>query len=241
MKALACHGRRDVRIDTVPGSDDRGAHRRDRPDHDDGDLRFGPASLRGARAVHRGRLDPRPRADGHRGGGRQRGHRPVGRRPRGDPVPDRLRHCFMCDQGLQTQCETTQVREEGMGAALFGYTKLYGSRPAARPSTCACRRPSTRTSRCRRGRPTSASSTSPTCCRPRGRRCEYAGIPDGGSVRCSASGRSATWPPDRAHRGLPRDRRRPRPRAARARRGPAAPRCSTCASTTTTSPRSSAG
>ncbi len=36
-------------------------------------------------------------------------------------------HCFMCDQGLMTQCETTQVREEGMGAALFGYTKLYGS------------------------------------------------------------------------------------------------------------------
>jgi threonine dehydrogenase-like Zn-dependent dehydrogenase len=35
-------------------------------------------------------------------------------------------HCYMCDQGLQTQCETTQVREEGMGAALFGYTKLYG-------------------------------------------------------------------------------------------------------------------
>src|SRR3954454_25313626 len=37
--------------------------------------------------------------------------------------------CFMCDQGLQTQCETTQVREEGMGAALFGYTKLYGQVP----------------------------------------------------------------------------------------------------------------
>jgi threonine dehydrogenase-like Zn-dependent dehydrogenase len=37
--------------------------------------------------------------------------------------------CFMCDQGLQTQCETTQVREEGMGAALFGYTKLYGEIP----------------------------------------------------------------------------------------------------------------
>ncbi len=36
-------------------------------------------------------------------------------------------HCFMCGQGLMTQCETTQVREEGMGAALFGYTKLYGS------------------------------------------------------------------------------------------------------------------
>ena len=35
-------------------------------------------------------------------------------------------HCFMCERGLQTQCETTQVREQGMGAALFGYTKLYG-------------------------------------------------------------------------------------------------------------------
>src|SRR3954466_3510066 len=38
-------------------------------------------------------------------------------------------HCFMCEQGLQTQCETTQVREEGMGATLFGYTKLYGNQP----------------------------------------------------------------------------------------------------------------
>src|SRR5215208_1895448 len=34
-----------------------------------------------------------------------------------------------CGQGLQTQCETTQVREQGMGAALFGYTKLYGNQP----------------------------------------------------------------------------------------------------------------
>jgi threonine dehydrogenase-like Zn-dependent dehydrogenase len=35
----------------------------------------------------------------------------------------------MCEQGLQTQCETTQVRDQGMGAALFGYTKLYGEVP----------------------------------------------------------------------------------------------------------------
>jgi threonine dehydrogenase-like Zn-dependent dehydrogenase len=40
-------------------------------------------------------------------------------------------HCFMCDQGLQTQCETTQVRDTGMGAALFGYTRLYGAVPGA--------------------------------------------------------------------------------------------------------------
>jgi threonine dehydrogenase-like Zn-dependent dehydrogenase len=38
-------------------------------------------------------------------------------------------HCFMCDQKLFTQCETTQVREHDKGAALFGYTKLYGAVP----------------------------------------------------------------------------------------------------------------
>jgi threonine dehydrogenase-like Zn-dependent dehydrogenase len=38
-------------------------------------------------------------------------------------------HCLMCEQGLQSQCETTQVREQDTGAALFGYTKLYGQVP----------------------------------------------------------------------------------------------------------------
>jgi threonine dehydrogenase-like Zn-dependent dehydrogenase len=37
--------------------------------------------------------------------------------------------CWMCGQGLQSQCETTQVHEQGTGAALFGYTKLYGQVP----------------------------------------------------------------------------------------------------------------
>ena len=37
--------------------------------------------------------------------------------------------CFMCERGLHSQCETTQVREQGKGAALFGYTKLYGQVP----------------------------------------------------------------------------------------------------------------
>jgi threonine dehydrogenase-like Zn-dependent dehydrogenase len=37
--------------------------------------------------------------------------------------------CFMCGNGLHSQCETTQVREQGKGAALFGYTKLYGQVP----------------------------------------------------------------------------------------------------------------
>jgi threonine dehydrogenase-like Zn-dependent dehydrogenase len=37
--------------------------------------------------------------------------------------------CWMCNQGLFAQCETTQVREFGKGASLFGYTKLYGQVP----------------------------------------------------------------------------------------------------------------
>jgi threonine dehydrogenase-like Zn-dependent dehydrogenase len=37
--------------------------------------------------------------------------------------------CYMCGNGLHSQCETTQVREQGKGAALFGYTKLYGQVP----------------------------------------------------------------------------------------------------------------
>jgi len=38
-------------------------------------------------------------------------------------------HCYMCGEGLQSQCETTQVKERGSGAALLGYTKLYGQVP----------------------------------------------------------------------------------------------------------------
>ncbi len=38
-------------------------------------------------------------------------------------------HCWMCNEGLQSQCETTQNREQGTGASLFGYTKLYGQVP----------------------------------------------------------------------------------------------------------------
>ncbi|MFE7560481.1 alcohol dehydrogenase catalytic domain-containing protein [Kitasatospora sp. NPDC057500] len=37
--------------------------------------------------------------------------------------------CFMCVKGLHSQCETTQVHDYGTGAALFGYTKLYGQVP----------------------------------------------------------------------------------------------------------------
>lgn len=35
-------------------------------------------------------------------------------------------NCFMCDRGLQSQCETTQLREQERGAPIYAYSKLYG-------------------------------------------------------------------------------------------------------------------
>ena len=37
--------------------------------------------------------------------------------------------CWMCERGFYAQCETTQVRDQGKGATLFGYTSLYGAVP----------------------------------------------------------------------------------------------------------------
>ncbi|SES16449.1 Threonine dehydrogenase [Lentzea xinjiangensis] len=57
-----------------------------------------------------------------------RGHLKVGDRV---VVPFNIScgHCWMCERGLFAQCETTQVRGQGKGASLFGYTSLYGSVP----------------------------------------------------------------------------------------------------------------
>jgi len=40
-------------------------------------------------------------------------------------------HCWMCEHRLQSQCETTQNRDQGTGASLLGYSKLYGQVPGA--------------------------------------------------------------------------------------------------------------
>jgi len=70
------------------------------------------------------------------------GHEPMGRVVEAGPetnltkgdrvvIPFQIAcgRCFFCDKGLQTQCETTQVTETGMGAPLFGYSTLYGQIP----------------------------------------------------------------------------------------------------------------
>ena len=90
--------------------------------------------------------------------------------------------CFMCGQGLQTQCETTQVRDEGMGAALFGYTKLYGEVPGGQAQFLRVPQAQYTHIKVPEGpsdeRFVYLSDVLPTAWQA----VEYAGIPDGGSV-----------------------------------------------------------
>jgi threonine dehydrogenase-like Zn-dependent dehydrogenase len=91
-------------------------------------------------------------------------------------------HCFMCDQELYTQCETTQVREQGMGAALFGYTKLYGEVPGGQAELLRVPQADGTTIKVPEGPPDERfvflSDVLPTAWQA----VEYAAIPDGGSV-----------------------------------------------------------
>ena len=93
-------------------------------------MRIRPPPVRGAGPVH----DPGRHLGlgrwASRGGGAGVTNLSVGDRV---VVPFQIAcgQCFMCQRGLQTQCEVTQVHERGCGAALFGYTKLYGRVPGA--------------------------------------------------------------------------------------------------------------
>jgi len=88
----------------------------------------------------------------------------------------------MCDQQLYTQCETTQVREHGMRAALFGYTKLYGEVPGGQAELLRVPHADGTTIKVPEGPPDERfvflSDVLPTSWQA----VEYAAIPDGGSV-----------------------------------------------------------
>src|SRR3954447_24121629 len=90
--------------------------------------------------------------------------------------------CFMCEQDLQTQCETTQVREHGMGAMLYGYTKLYGEVPGGQAEYLRVPFANYNPIKVPEGPPDERfvylSDVLPTAWQA----VEYAGIPDGGSV-----------------------------------------------------------
>jgi threonine dehydrogenase-like Zn-dependent dehydrogenase len=129
MKALAWHGKRDVRVDNVPDPEI--------VEPTDAIVRITSTGLCGSDLHLYEVLGPFINE------GDILGHEPmgiveeVGRGVTEVAAGDRVvlpfticcGSCFMCDQGLHSQCETTQVREEGMGAALYGYTRLYGSVP----------------------------------------------------------------------------------------------------------------
>jgi threonine dehydrogenase-like Zn-dependent dehydrogenase len=129
MKAVAWHGKRDVRVDTVPDPTI------EQPT--DAIVRITSTGICGSDLHLYEVLGPFMTE------GDILGHEPMGiveevgsevtNLARGDrvviPFNISCGHCFMCDHGLQSQCETTQVRDQGMGAALFGYTKLYGQVP----------------------------------------------------------------------------------------------------------------
>ncbi|ATW51159.1 zinc-dependent alcohol dehydrogenase [Streptomyces xantholiticus] len=129
MKALTWHGKRDVRVDSVPDPEIR--------DSTDVIVKVTTSGLCGS-DLHLYELfgpflEP----------GDILGHEPMGVVQEVGSEVTRLRPgdrvvvpfnvscgtCFMCAQGLHSQCETTQVHDHGKGASLFGYTKLYGQVP----------------------------------------------------------------------------------------------------------------
>jgi threonine dehydrogenase-like Zn-dependent dehydrogenase len=103
--------------------------------------------------------------------------------------------CHMCDQKLFTQCETTQVRDQGMGAALFGYSEIYGEIPGGQAANCCeSRRRNSPTSKSLSDRQIHGLSTCPTCCRRPGRRWHTQTSQTVGRWLYSAWVPSATWP-----------------------------------------------
>ena len=131
MKALTWQGKRDVRVETVPDP------KIEEPT--DAIIRITSSGLCGSDLHLYEVLTPFMTP------GDILGHEPMGIvQEVGAGVPDlqvgdrvvvpfqiACGNCWMCLTGLPTQCETTQVQGEGMGAALFGYTRLYGAVPGA--------------------------------------------------------------------------------------------------------------
>lgn len=131
MKALTWQGKRDVRVETVPDP------KIEEPT--DAIIRVTSSGLCGSDLHLYEVLTPFMTP------GDILGHEPMGIVEEvGAAVPDlqvgdrvvvpfqiACGNCWMCLTGLPTQCETTQVTAEGMGAALFGYTRLYGAVPGA--------------------------------------------------------------------------------------------------------------
>ncbi len=129
MKALTWHGKRDVRVEEVPDPVLK--------EPNDAIIRVTTTAICGSDLHLYEVLGP------FMGQGDILGHEPMGVVEEVGPevtavkpgdrvvIPFNIScgHCHMCGLNLFAQCETTQVRDQGMGAALFGYTRLYGEVP----------------------------------------------------------------------------------------------------------------
>src|SRR3954454_1124734 len=129
MKAVTWHGKRDVRVETVPDPEIQ--------EPTDVIVRVTSSGICGSDLHLYEVMGP------FLSQGDVLGHEPMGvveevgsavtQIAAGDrvviPFNISCGSCFMCERGLQSQCETTQNRDTGMGASLFGYTKLYGQVP----------------------------------------------------------------------------------------------------------------
>jgi len=182
MRAVTWHGKRDVRVDTVPDPSIE--------EPTDAIIRVTSSGICGSDLHLYEVMGPFMRE------GDILGHEPMGvveevgsavtSLAAGDrvviPFQIACGDCFMCGQGLHTQCETTQVREHGMGAALFGYTKLYGEVPGGQAEYLRVPQAQFGPIKVPDGPPDDRfvflSDVLPTAWQA----VEYAGIPDGGSV-----------------------------------------------------------
>jgi threonine dehydrogenase-like Zn-dependent dehydrogenase len=182
MKAVTWHGKRDVRVDTVPDP------AIEKPT--DMVIRLTTTNICGSDLHLYEVLTPFMSA------GDILGHEPmgiveeVGSEVKSVKAGDRVvipfqiscGHCFMCDLGLQTQCETTQVRDQGTGAALFGFSQLYGEVPGGQAEFLRVPQADGTSIKVPEGPPDERfvylSDVLPTAWQS----VEYAAIPDGGSV-----------------------------------------------------------
>jgi threonine dehydrogenase-like Zn-dependent dehydrogenase len=182
VKALTWHGKRDVRVETVP---DPGIQ-----EPTDAIVRVTSSGICGSDLHLYELLGP------YLDAGDILGHEPMGiveevgsevtEIAKGDrvviPFNISCGGCWMCGQGLYSQCETTQVHEYERGASLFGYTKMYGQVPGGQAELLRVPFANTGPIKVPEGPPDDRfvflSDVLPTGWQA----VEYAGVPDGGSV-----------------------------------------------------------
>ena len=182
MKAVTWHGKRDVRVDNVPDPKIQ--------ESTDAIVRITSTAICGSDLHLYEVLGPFMEE------GDILGHEPmgiveeVGRDVTHIKAGDRVvipfniscGHCWMCERKLFAQCETTQVHDEEKGAALFGFSKLYGQVPGGQAEFLRVPQAQFGPIKVPEGPPDTAflylSDVLPTAWQA----VEWADIPDGGSV-----------------------------------------------------------